>query len=127
VSFVDGAPRRILRAEGGALALAAVVAYAHLGVGWWLFAVLALAPDLAMAGYLAGPRVGALAYNAVHATIGPIALGLVGALSGQQAALAVALVWLAHVGVDRMLGYGLKYPTAFADTHLGRIGRSRPR
>jgi hypothetical protein len=127
VSFVDGAPRRILRAEGGALALAAVVAYAHLDAGWWLFAVLALAPDLAMAGYLAGPRVGALAYNAAHATIGPIALGLVGAFSGQQAALAVALVWLAHVGVDRMLGYGLKYPTAFADTHLGRIGRSRPR
>jgi hypothetical protein len=76
-----------------------------------------------MLGYLAGPRVGAQVYNAAHTTVVPLALGLVGALAGLPVALAVALVWLAHIGIDRALGYGLKYPDAFGNTHLGSLGR----
>lgn len=118
----DG-PRRLLRVEGAALAAVALLGYAHFGAGWWLFAVLVLAPDLSMLGYLAGPRMGAVAYNAAHTTVLPLALGALGALWGWPAAVAVALIWLAHIGIDRVLGYGLKYPDAFGHTHLGRIGR----
>jgi hypothetical protein len=91
---------------------------------WWLFAALILVPDLSMAGYLAGNRVGAAAYNAVHVTIGPIALTLIGLLGSDLRVLGVALIWLAHVGIDRALGYGLKYDRSFGFTHLGRIGKS---
>jgi hypothetical protein len=117
------APRRLLRAEGAALAAAAIVGYAHFGAGWWVFAALILAPDVAMLGYLAGPRGGALVYNAGHTTGVPLAHGRVGALAGLPVAVAVALIWLAHIGIDRALGYGLKYPDAFGNTHLGSLGR----
>ncbi|WP_072386355.1 DUF4260 domain-containing protein [Hyphomicrobium sp. CS1BSMeth3] len=117
-----GAVRRTLQLEGAALAAAALVTYTHLGESWWLFALLLLAPDLSFAAYLAGPRVGAVVYNLVHSTIGPILLGTFAYLAGAIPAVAVALIWLFHIGTDRMLGYGLKYGTGFKDTHLGRIG-----
>ncbi len=122
---VTGAPRLLLRAEGAALLIIAVMLYARTGTSWWLFAVLVLAPDLSFAGYLAGPRIGAAAYNAVHATIGPLALALIGLLAPSPPMITVALIWLAHIGADRMLGYGLKYEAGFAFTHLGRIGRGQ--
>lgn len=121
---VAGAPRLILRLEGAALFAAALYAYWLTGTSWWLFLILFLTPDLSFAAYLAGPRMGALAYNAVHATVGPLALAAYGIAFGPAILIALAMIWAAHVGFDRMLGYGLKYPTAFADTHLGRIGKS---
>ena len=114
--------RTILRAEGAALAAAAIAGFAWTGSSWWLFAALILVPDIAIAGYLAGPRLGALAYNLAHATIGPLALAVLGLAGGWRLALPVALVWLAHIGIDRALGYGLKEASGFKDTHLGRIG-----
>ena len=114
--------RAILRIEGAALAFAAIAAYAHMDGTWPLFAVLFLAPDLSFLGYLAGTRVGAVAYNTAHSTIGPIVLGVAGTATGQHLAMSIALIWAAHVGFDRALGYGLKYASAFRDTHLGRIG-----
>ncbi len=119
---IGGAPRLLLRLEGAALLAAAVAAYAWLGGSWALFAVLALAPDLAMLGYLANPRLGSALYNAAHTTLGPFALAALALAGGLDALLPVAAVWAAHIGFDRMLGYGLKYPTAFRDTHLGRLG-----
>lgn len=86
------------------------------------FAALFLAPDVAFLGYLAGPRVGAAAYNTTHSTLGPLALAAIGVLYAPDA-MPLALIWLAHIGFDRALGYGLKYGSAFADTHLGRVGR----
>lgn len=121
---VTGTPRLLLRLEGAALLVIAVVLYARTGTSWWLFAALVLAPDLSFVGYLAGPRVGAAAYNAAHTTVGPIALALVGVLAPSPLAVAIALIWLAHVGADRLLGYGLKYDAGFGFTHLGRIGRA---
>lgn len=118
-----GGVRTTLRLEGAALLLCALVAYQQVGAGWGAFALLVLVPDLSMLGYLRGPRAGALLYNAAHSTIGPAALIALGALAAQPVALAVGLVWLAHIGFDRLLGYGLKYGTAFGDTHLGRVGR----
>jgi hypothetical protein len=121
---VAGAPRLLLRLEGAALLIIAVAVYAGNGAAWWLFAVLALAPDLSFLGYLAGPRIGAAAYNAAHTTIGPIGLALVGLYAPSPLAVAIALIWLAHIGADRLLGYGLKYAAGFGFTHLGRIGRA---
>lgn len=94
--------------------------YARGGHSWALFALLFLAPDLSFAGYLAGPRAGAAAYNLLHSYVGPAGAAVLALSNGRPAT--VALIWAAHVGFDRLLGYGLKYPTAFGDTHLGRIG-----
>jgi hypothetical protein len=111
----------LLRLEGLAIAVAAVLLYADGEHSWWLFALLILTADVSFLGYLAGPRVGAAAYNLVHNLVLPIALGAAGLLADTEWAVAVALVWLTHIGVDRLLGYGLKYPTAFEDTHLQRV------
>jgi len=118
----SGGVRATLRLEGLLLVAAATATYFHLGLSGAMFGVLFLAPDLALLGYLAGARPGALAYNTTHSTIGPLALGAV-ALLAAPAALPFALIWLAHIGLDRALGYGLKYATGFAFTHLGRVGR----
>jgi hypothetical protein len=118
---VSGAPRALLRLEGAGMLIAALMAYAQLGGGWGLFFALFLAPDLAFLGYLAGPRAGAVAYNATHSYVGPLLLALLG--SAVPGLLPLALIWAGHVGFDRMLGYGLKYGAGFGYTHLGRIGR----
>jgi len=119
---VSGAPRVMLRLEGAAMLIGMLALYTHVGASWGLFAALFLAPDLSFAGYLAGPRVGAIAYNAMHGYVGP---AIVAALSLALApSLApIAMIWAAHVGFDRMMGYGLKYGTAFGHTHLGTVGK----
>lgn len=113
-----------LRLEGLALLVASTVWYARQGQGWTLFAVLLLVPDISMIGYLAGPRVGAILYNVVHSLVLPIALALMAVAFDWPHAMAYVLIWTAHIGFDRTLGYGLKYPTAFGDTHLGKMGRA---
>ena len=123
---VRGMPLLLLRLEGAALLIIATVLYANTGTGWLFYALLFLVPDLSFLGYLAGPRVGAIAYNAAHTTLGPIALALVGIYAGVSLLIAIALIWAAHIGIDRMLGYGLKYAAGFGFTHLVRIGRPRP-
>jgi len=115
----------LVRLEWAAVFLAAVVLYWWLGASWLLFAVLILAPDLSMVGYLAGPRVGAVAYNTFHALIGPLALAAAALLFPLPWAFAVATIWLAHIALDRTLGYGLKRVTGFTDTHMGQIGGAR--
>ncbi len=115
--------RLLLRIEGGALLAAATAAYWTLGFNWTSFALLFFAPDLTFAAYLFGPRAGAAAYNALHSTAGALALGAAALAFRSSPLEMVALIWLAHVGFDRMLGYGLKYSSGFGDTHLGRLGR----
>jgi hypothetical protein len=125
-SKVDGAVtgelRALLRLEGLVLFGAATLFYSTSGASWWLFAVLFLAPDLSFLAYLAGPRLGAAGYNVLHATIGPLLLALGGMVMHWPLAESIALIWLAHIGIDRALGYGLKYASGFGLTHLGRIG-----
>ena len=120
---ITGTPRLLLRLEGAAILAASAWLYALSDAGWLLFALLFLAPDVAMLGYLGGPRLGAALYNAAHTYALPALLAAAGALAGAPVLVALALVWTAHIGLDRMLGYGLKYPTRFGDTHLGPIGR----
>ena len=119
---VEGMPRLLLRIEGAALALAALYTYYRVGASWWLFAALILVPDVSFAGYLLNTRIGAIAYNAMHVTLGPLTLGALGFLLPSFDLIAVALIWAAHVGVDRAFGYGLKYGAGFGFTHLGRMG-----
>ncbi len=122
---VHGAVRVWLRLEGLLVLLLAAYVYRDVGGSWLMFGVLFLVPDVSFAGYLAGPRAGAAVYNAAHSYIGPLLLGF--ALRMTMAGwLPLAFIWGAHVGFDRALGYGLKYPAAFRDTHLGRIGRDHP-
>ena len=114
-------PAAVLRAEGAALLASSVLLYWANGESWVMFALLLLAPDLSGLGYLAGPRAGAALYNAFHAYPLPAVVGALGLIGGSPLAMTVALIWFAHIGMDRTLGYGLKYPTRFNDTHLGRV------
>jgi len=115
-------PKVLLAMEGAALLAVALFAYERQAGPWPLFAALFFAPDLAAAFYLAGPRIGAVAYNIAHVTFVPLALGVFGFAFGKPLLTQIALIQLAHIGFDRALGFGLKYPTAFADTHLGNAG-----
>lgn len=114
-------PGVMLRLEGLLVAVGVLALYGRLDGSWLLFLLLILAPDVSMLGYLAGTRVGAAVYNVVHTYALPIALGGYGFLATKALAVHVALIWLAHIGIDRMLGFGLKYPTGFKDTHLNRL------
>lgn len=122
--LTNGTPKLLLRLEGLAMLVAAVAGYRALGGTWGTFALCFLLPDLSMLGYLAGARIGAAVYNAGHSLLGPTLLaGLALASGASTPMLLAALIWVAHIGFDRLAGYGLKYRTAFFDTHLGRVGR----
>lgn len=125
--FVSGAPKLLLRLEGAALMAAALFYYGQAGGDWGRFALLFLFPDLSLLAYLAGPRLGAIAYNLAHTTIGPFAYGALGAATGQPLLLQIAAIHLAHIGFDRLLGFGLKYGVSFSATHLGPVGRAASR
>ena len=120
---VAGTVRAVLRLEGLSVLIASVLVYAKYGQGWGIFAACFLLPDLSFLGYLAGKRAGALAYNAAHSYIGAV-LSLAAAVAyPSQVSTAIGLIWCAHIGFDRALGYGLKYRQGFGYTHLGVIGR----
>ena len=115
-------PPVLLRVEGATLLVLSVLLYSlNNGGGWLLFVLLFLVPDLSMLGYLAGRRAGAVSYNLLHTYAPPGLLAVFGLLVGDPLVVSVALVWLAHIGFDRMVGYGLKYPSGFFDTHLHRL------
>ena len=113
----------LLRVEGLALGLFCVALYSALDQPWWIFAVLFLAPDLSLLGYLGGPRIGAAAYNVVHTWVAVVLLLAVAwyGFDGDATVLSLAFILGAHIGVDRALGYGLKYESGFKDTHLGSL------
>lgn len=129
----DVAPARtssvvlLLRLEGLAAAVVSAWLYAGTGASWWLFAALWLAPDLSMLGYLVSPCRGARLYNAFHTYLLPALLALASLmLHTRSLLLPIALIWMNHIGLDRALGYGLKYAEGFGWTHLGPLGKARP-
>jgi hypothetical protein len=114
-------PKTLLHLEGAAFFFGAIALYASQGASGVMFVLLLLAPDLSALGYLVNPRVGSLTYDAVHTYVMPVALAAL-ALAGQwPLGVQLALIWFAHISMDRMVGYGLKYPTAFKDSHLQRV------
>jgi len=121
---VTGGVKTLLRLEGLTLMVGMVVLYATWDGSWWVFAVLFFVPDLRFLAYLAGTRTGAIVYNIAHSYMAPVALMTLGFGLAAPLTLSIAMIWLAHIGFDRALGYGLKYAAGFSFTHLGRIGRN---
>lgn len=120
---VMGNIRWILRFEGLTILLLSAMAFAHYETGWKLFAILFLAPDLSLIGYVFGKKTGAILYNVAHSLIGPILCIGLSIVADNSLAIAIGLTWSAHIGFDRSLGYGLKYQSGFRHTHLGLIGK----
>ncbi len=116
---VVGAPPRWLGLVGLVLLAGALIAYGILGQPWWIVPAGILVPDIAMGGYLAGTRPGAHVYNIAHATPVPAVMLVIGYWQADRLVMALALIWLAHIGLDRLLGMGLKYNDRFTHTHLG--------
>ena len=117
--------RTWLRLEGVAAFIAGLAVFGFAGGPWPLAIPLLLIPDVSMIGYVRGPRLGALTYNLVHNwAIGLAVLGI-GAWAGNAGVILAGAILVAHVGMDRAMGYGLKLPTSFQETHLGRIGKAR--
>ncbi len=114
----------LLQLEGAAVLVLASITYFNYYLSWQMFALLFLLPDLALLGYLVSNRTGAILYNLTHSYLGPaVCLGLSWAVFNNQNGMAIGLIWAAHVGFDRALGYGLKYASGFKDTHLGKVGK----
>ena len=125
-AFLQGHMVWLLRLEGLALMALSLLAY-HRYSAWGLreFALLFLLPDIALLAYALGARaarLGAYAYNVTHTYFGPMLMLVYGMLTDTRWALSLGLIWLAHIGFDRALGYGLKYTQGFRYTHLGRVG-----
>jgi len=118
----------LLRLEGLAVLLVALGIYSQYGSSWWIFAGVFLLPDVTMLGYLVSPKVGAWMYNSVHTYVMPLVFAggafAFRATAAEYASLigSITLIWIAHIGFDRALGFGLKLATGFKNTHLGRIG-----
>ncbi len=113
--------KRMLRLEGLLVLVGALAAYATLSGNWIVFVVLLFVPDVSMVGYLIDARVGAMAYNSAHTYLLPGALLAAGFALNTPLLTQIGVIWLAHIGLDRTLGYGLKYPTEFKDTHLQHV------
>ena len=118
-----GGVRLLLRLEGLTLFIGMTALYAAWGGSWLIYLLLFFVPDLSFLAYLSDARFGAVVYNAAHSYMAPMTLMTLGFGFASPLTLSIALIWLAHIGIDRALGYGLKYSAGFGFTHLGRIGR----
>ncbi|MEW9675169.1 DUF4260 domain-containing protein [Lentibacillus sp. L22] len=111
----------VLRIEGLLVLALSIYVYFYLQFSWIMFVILLLSPDLSALGYLKNNKIGSIFYNLFHTYSIPMTIIIYSLLTHSQTLLMISLIWVAHIGMDRMLGYGLKYPTKFQDTHLNRI------
>ena len=114
-------PKMLLHIEGFVVLVVAGVVYHELGASWGKFAALLLVPDISMVGYFFGKKIGAHAYNSAHTYLAPFLLWTFAHFANHSGLLPLCVIWIAHIGLDRLLGYGLKYPTDFKATHLNRV------
>lgn len=122
---VTGQPKLWLRSDGLVMLIASLILFATTNKPWWLVPVIIFLPDLFMVGYLKNTRIGSWTYNAGHSYVLPTVLSLVSLKNDSSTSLALSLLWFAHIGMDRVFGYGLKYPNSFKNTHLGSLDQSR--
>lgn len=115
---VSGVPNLLLRGEGALVLAAATYAYSQQGFGWLMFALLFLVPDIFMVGFLSGNKLGAIIYNIGHTYLVPAAVLVAGWSLALPILVAIATIWIGHIGFDRILGFGLKYQTGFTFSHL---------
>lgn len=120
--YVTGNLRWLLRMEGLAIFIFSLMAYDFMGFPWGFFILVFLVPDLSLFAYFHSPRVGAILYNTMHSYILPLMLFAYGFFVSSSVADKLAIIWIAHIGFDRALGFGLKYPRGFRYTHFGRLG-----
>jgi len=123
--YVTGNLRWLLRLEGLAIFLFSLMAYEFMGFQWGFFILVFLVPDLSFFAYFHSPRVGAIVYNTMHSYILPLMLFAYGFFVSASLADQLAIIWIAHIGFDRALGFGLKYPRGFRYTHFGKLGHSK--
>jgi hypothetical protein len=114
-------PNLLLRAEGAIIFGTSLLFYGEIRDSWILFVALVLVPDLSMLGYLLGVRFGTAIYNLFHTLVAPLLLIAFSIFCQHFWLLPYGLIWTAHIGIDRLLGFGLKYPTRFQDTHFQRL------
>lgn len=113
--------RYVLQLEGAAIFAFSLFIYTYFGGSWWLFGALILAPDLAMVAYAFGLKVGTFCYNLMHIYALPAALAAWGIYFDNNLFIHIAIIWFAHIGMDKMVGYGLKYSSSFKHTHFDRL------
>ena len=118
--------KTLIRLEEFAVFLFSIYLFSLVGFPWWYFPVLLFVPDLSMLGYLGGPKIGAVVYNFVHHRGLALAYYVAGVLLAIPVLSLAGIIILAHSSLDRAMGYGLKLPDSFNNTHLGRIGREAP-
>ena len=119
--YTSGGVKLLLRVEGLCVLIASCIVYNNINSDWKEFFWLFFIPDISLLGYLVGKKFGAIAYNTLHSYILPINLFLIAYLANHPQIFPYIIIWVAHIGFDRVLGYGLKYASGFNDTHLGKI------
>jgi hypothetical protein len=124
-TYVSGKPRLWLRLDGGVLFVASILLFAATNQPWWIYPALLFVPDIFMIGYLRNTKIGAFFYNVGHSYFVPSLVVLVGWEWHHILAVAVGVIWLGHVGMDRLLGYGLKFDDNFKSTHLGDLAKKK--
>lgn len=115
----------LLHLEGLAVLFLSIYLYGYFQFNWFLFIVLLFVPDIAIVGYAVSNKVGAYVYNMAHTYTVAIVILIIGLILKSEILFSIGLIWTAHIGMDRMVGYGLKYPTSFKDNHLNRMHAER--
>ena len=113
--------KRIVHFEGLVVFIAVIYAYSLYEFSWIIFFLFLLAPDLSMLAYGINNHVVANIYNLFHTYIISILIVIIGVYFKIDTVIMIGLILTAHIGMDRMFGYGLKYETDFKDTHIQRL------
>jgi hypothetical protein len=116
--------KRTIALEEAAMFVLSIYLFSQLSFAWWWFVLLILAPDLSMLGYLINTRIGAMMYNLFHHKGVAVIIYIAGLYFHNETMQLIGIILFGHSSMDRMMGYGLKYPDSFQNTHLGLIGKS---
>ncbi|MFL5748244.1 MAG: DUF4260 domain-containing protein [Niastella sp.] len=117
--------KKLIALEEAAMLALSIYLFSRLSFAWWVYLALILTPDLSMIGYMVNTKVGAWLYNFFHHKAVAIVLYIAGAYLNNEVVQLIGLILFGHSSMDRMLGYGLKYPDSFQNTHLGLIGKQK--